>query len=77
MRARVLIGAQARNHRQLLPAKAVLQDRKQRKKRLAFAQFSIMRINSLIGMAPILYTFRVMHALPAISMAIKGSENDE
>jgi hypothetical protein len=33
--------------------------------------------NSLIGMAPILYTLRAMHALPAISMAIKGSENDE
>jgi hypothetical protein len=32
---------------------------------------------SLIRMAPILYTLPVLHALPAISMAIKGSENDE
>lgn len=36
-----------------------------------------MRNISLIGAEPIIYTFRLVHALPAISMTIKGSEKDE
>jgi hypothetical protein len=32
---------------------------------------------SLIGAEPIIYTFRLVHALPAIIMIIIGSETDE
>jgi len=36
-----------------------------------------MRHISLIGVRPILYTLRSVHALPAISLTIIGSEKDE